>query len=129
MKSAVVSILFVILSFTIVNAQKVKFKDGVGFVDKQACLTYEGQYMNNVLIQTMDGKQTFYIKYLEDKFGKTFTRITFAEQKKSFDYRSFNWNKKYFVNKLIESGLLNSCDFDESKIDQFILRYDESIDD
>jgi len=120
------TLLFIFMYVGIIHAQKVKFKDDVVLIDGIECLKYDSE-AKNVMIMGIDDKQTIILKYIGQPQIDLYTKVVFVEQNKSFTSKSYIFTKKDLVKKLIKNGVLNSCKFDESKIDKFILRYDESI--
>jgi len=122
-------ILLVLISFGSVQAQKIKFKKGTVTVDGVECLKYESD-ASNVVITNLDDSQTIFLKFIRTGVGHNgglYTKIIFAEQEKSFTSKSYIFTKKLLVKKLIKDNLIKECKFDASKIDKFIMRYDENI--
>lgn len=112
-----------------VNAQKIQYKDGSVTVDGTECLTYT-KGPTHVEVTTLDGNHTVLLKYIrtgEGPNGGLYYKIIFVQQQKSLTTRSYNFTKKLLVKKLMQSNVLNDCKIDESKIDRFILTYDENI--
>ena len=111
------------------HAQKIKFKKGVVTVDGEECLKYSTS-LSNITISSLDESQTIYIKYIRTGVGESdglFTKIIFVEQEKSFTSKSVIFTKKYLVKRLIQDNVIKECEFDKSKIDRFMMLYDEKI--
>lgn len=124
-------ILFLMLaSIGVLQAQKVKFEKRSVFIDDVKCLKYDASDPNNVMISDLEGKQTIYLKFIRTGVGHNgglYTKIVFAEQKKSFTSQSYIFTRKLLVKKMIKDELIKNCTFDESKMDKFIMRYDENV--
>ncbi len=123
-------LLLMILSIGILQAQKIKFKKGIVSIDGKECLKYDSSDPNNVMISNINENQTVFLKFIRTGIGHNgglFTKIIFVEQEKSFTSKSYVFSKKLLVKKLIKDKVLSDCEFDESKIDKFIMRYDENI--
>lgn len=123
-------LLLMLMSIGILQAQKIKFKKGIVFIDGKECLKYDSSDPNNVVISNLEESQTVYLKFIRTGIGQNgglFTKIIFAEQNKSFTSRSYIFTKKLLINKFLTDGILNDCIFDISKVDTFIMRYDENI--
>lgn len=113
------------------NAQNIKFKKGKVLVDTVECLDYDGD-ANNVELITTDGEQTIFLKFIRTGVGHNgglYTKVIFVEQEKSFTSKSYIFSRKLLVKKLLAAEVLKNCAIDESKIDKFILKYDEGIED
>ncbi len=113
------------------NAQNIKFKKGKVLVDTVECLNYDGD-ANNVELITIDGEQTIFLKFIRTGVGHNgglYTKVIFVEQEKSFTSKSYIFSRKLLVKKLLAAEVLKNCTIDESKIDKFILKYDEGIED
>lgn len=129
-KLLLLTALFIFVSGTI-NAQKikVKFKKGIVSVDEKECLNYESTPTYTELI-TLDETQTIILKYIRTGIGHNgglYTKVIFVEQEKSLTSKSFIFTKKLLVKKLIANKVLSDCNVNEVKIDKFILKYDEDI--
>jgi len=127
-KILLLTLLFICVSGT-VNAQKIKFKKGKVIIDSKECLNYESS-STNAEISTEDDKQTIILKYIRTGVGQNgglYTKVVFIEQDKSFTSKSYIFNKKLLVKKLISDKVLIDCKIDESKINKFVMKYDEGI--
>ncbi len=119
-----------LFSIGVLQAQKIKFKKGIVLINGKECLKYDDSDPNNVMISTLDDNQTVYLKFIRTGIGRNdglFIKIIFVEQKKSLTSKSYIFTKKLLVKKLISNKVLDNCKFNESKIDKFIMRYDEDI--
>ena len=127
------TLLLLLVLFTFVgmaNAQKIKFKKGKVLVDGVECLNYDSSDPNQVMISTLDNSQTIFLKSIRTGVGQNdglYSKVVFAEQKKSLTSRSYIFTRGILVKKLISNKVLDNCTIDPSKMDNFILRYDEQI--
>ncbi len=131
MKKLLLAVIVTICTMGTINAQKIKFKKGNVLVDDVECLTYESN-STTVELVTKDGSQTIILKYIRTGVGHNgglYNKVVFVEQDKSFTSKSYIFNKGNLTKKLITEGVITDCNVDESKIDKFILKYDESIED
>lgn len=111
----------------IVQAQKIKIKKGVIYVDDQKCLTTDGDPVN-ISFYNLDGEEIVFMKYLDDKRdGDNYMRVTFLNQKKSFTSKSIIFTKKMLIRRLLNTKTIENCELNEDKVERFILKYDEDI--
>jgi len=118
------------MSIGIIQAQKIQFKKGIVLIDGKECLKYDNSDPNNVVISNLEGTQTIYLKFIRPEVGHNcglYTQIIFVEQNKSFTSSSYIFTKRLLIKKFLKNGIINDYKFDVSKIDKFIMRYDESI--
>ena len=123
-------LLIIAISVTQLQAQSIKFKKDKVLIDKEECLNYDKADANNLEISTLDGEQTVFLKFIRTGVGQNgglYSKIIFVEEKKSMTSRSYIFTKKLLVKKLLSAGVLVDCALDEAKIDKFILKYDEGI--
>lgn len=129
MKKLSLSLLILLCASGVSLAQDIKFKKGKVLVDGDECMTYDSS-ANVLEFSTKKGNQTILLKTISTGVGANgglYTKVTFVEQDKSFTSRSYMFNKKLLVKKLIQDGVMVNCEVDESKIDKFLMRYDEGI--
>lgn len=111
----------------IVQAQKIKIKKGVIYVDDEKCLTTDGDPVN-ISFYNLDGEEIVFMKYLDDKRdGDNYMRVTFLNQKKSFTSKSIIFTKKMLIRRLLNTKTIENCELNEDKVERFILKYDEDI--
>lgn len=120
----------VLLCFTFVNAiqaQKIKIKKGVIYVNDVKCLTTDGDPVN-ISFYDLDGEEIVFMKYLDDKRdGDNYMRVTFLNQEKSFTSKSIIFTKKMLIRRLLDTKTIENCKLNKDKVDRFILKYDEDI--
>ncbi len=123
----ILTTLFLTLSITLIQAQKVKIKKDDIFVDDVKCLTVNGSPINFSYFN-LDDDELFVLKYIDDeKNGSYYCKVTFLDQKVSFTSKTYIFTKKDLVKKLLQSKVLVDCNLIEDKIENFILKYDENI--
>ena len=128
MKKVLFTLIFV-CAFGTINAQKIKFKNEKVMIDGIECLNYTKD-LNNIEFTTNDDSQTIILKYIRTGVGFNgglYIKVIFVEQEKSFTSKSYIFDKKTLVKKLLSDKVLVDCKIDESKIDKFLLKYDEGI--
>ena len=125
-------LLLMLFSIGFLQAQKIEFKNGLVYIYGKQCLKYDNSDPNNILISTLDESQTIFLKYIRvevcDKIV-FYSKIIFVEPNKSFEAMAYNFTKRLLIQKLLKNEVLglSDCTFDFSKLDRFILRYEEDI--
>ena len=119
--------LVLLFSLSISNAQKIKIKKGVISVDGKSCLTTDGDAINKSFYDA-DGEEIVFLKYLTDrKDGENYMKITFLDQKISLTSKSILFTRKMLIRRLLASKVIVDCKLNTEKIERFILKYDENI--
>lgn len=110
------------------QAQKVKLKKGVVYVDDAECLKQEGKLVPGYTFSSLAGDELFYVGSAND--GRNpYWRLTFLKEKKSISYRATFPTNKALITKLVSEGVLVDCaTINYDKVDTFIAKYDERID-
>ena len=70
------------------------------------------------------------LKYIRTGVGQNgglYTKVIFVEQKKSFTSKSYIFNKKLLIKKLLSNKVLKDCEINQNKIEKFLIKYDEGI--
>ncbi|WP_223032930.1 hypothetical protein [Hanstruepera marina] len=123
----IITILITITFVNITQAQKIKIKKGVIYIDDEKCLTTDGDPLN-ISFYDLEGDEIVFMKYLDDKRdGESYMRVTFLSQKKSFTSKSILFTKKMLIRRLLDTKTIDNCMLNEDKVDRFILKYDEDI--
>lgn len=128
MKKALLSLL-VLITISFSQAQTLKFKKGIVYSNTNECLRYS-ESANTVELKSIDGTQTILLRFIRTGVGQNeglYTKVIFVEQNKSFTSRSYIFTKKLLVSKMMMDALLVDCIFDYTKLDLFIAKYDERI--
>ena len=121
------TLLFFTLTISMIQAQKIKIKKGVIYVDGETCLSTEG-YPINTSFYDVDGEEIIFMKYLDDpKDGQRYSKVTFLEQKISFTTKSYVFTRKMLLRRLLAGKVIENCKLNPEKIERFILKYDENI--
>lgn len=66
------------------------------YVDGTECLTTDG-YPINTSFYDADGEEIIFMKYLDDKYGETYVKVTFLEQKITFTSQSYIYTRKMLI--------------------------------
>lgn len=120
--------LFLFLTVSIMFGQEIKIKKGIVTIDGKECLKIDDSDPNNVSVFDIDGKEIIFLKYIHDsKYGSLYNKIIFLDQKRSITSQTYIYTQKLLVKRLIAEKLLSDCKLDESKIEKFILKFDENV--
>lgn len=120
------TILFLMLSISMMQAQKIKIKKGVIYIDGETCLTTEG-YPVNTSFYDVDGEEIIFMKYLKTKKEETYAKVTFLDQKISLTSKSIIFTRKMLLRRLLASKVIENCKLNPDNIERFILKFDEQI--
>ncbi len=126
----IILFLFAIFSLSTIQGQDVKFKKGKVSVDEKECLKYDNSNPNSIEISTLNGEQTVFLKFIRTGVGRNgglYTKVIFMEEDKSFTSRSYIFTKELLVKKLLADNVLVDCAIDRSKVDKFVTKYNENI--
>jgi len=119
--------LLLMLSISIIHAQKIKIKKGIIYVDGEKCLSTDG-YPVNTTFYDINGEEIIFMKYLDDpKDGETYSKVTFLDQKISFTTKSYIFTRKMLLRRLLANKTIENCKLIPEKVERFILKYDENI--
>ena len=122
----VLSLIFILFT-SITHAQNIKIKKDVVYVDSKECLTIGGD-ANNVSFYDLNDNEIIFLKYIHDsKYGSLYTKITFLDSKLSFTSKSYIFTKKLLIKKLIQDKTLKNCQLIPEKVERFVLKYDENV--
>ncbi|MBQ0788780.1 MAG: hypothetical protein KBT69_14875 [Oceanihabitans sp.] len=83
MKKILLITLISIWSIGSINAQKIKLKKGIVYIDDTKCMKYTGNVSNAELISN-DGKQTIILKFIRTGVGHNgglYTKVIFVRAK------------------------------------------------
>ncbi len=123
----IVTILLLAFSIQCVNAQKIKIKKGVIYVDDVECLSTDGDPIN-ISFYDAEGDEIIFMKYLDDpKDGENYMKITFLDQKLSLTSKSILFTRKMLIRRLLSSKTIENCMLNQDKVERFILKYDENV--
>ncbi|MCJ8291144.1 MAG: hypothetical protein HRT58_15770 [Crocinitomicaceae bacterium] len=121
-----------IFTFYSVQAQKVKLKKDVIYVDGEATFSFAKKtHGTEFVVYTLNTKDElftaiFYAGNTEVR-DDNYYKLVFTNEKKSMEYTRTYWNK-YLIGWLLEQDILNvKGEMDPDKIDGFITKYDENI--
>lgn len=109
------------------NAQKIKIKKDIVYIDDVECLKISGD-VNNISFFDLEGNELFFLKFLHNtRYGALYNKITFINQKMSFTSRTYIYTKKLLINRLVDNFVLQNCALQEDKVANFVMKYDENI--
>ena len=109
------------------NAQKVKIKKDIVYLDGTECLKISGD-SNNVSFSDLEGNEIMFLKFIHNsRYARLYTKITFFDQDLSFTSSSYIFNKKLLIKKLIDDGTLKNCKLDAEKVKRFVTKFDENV--
>lgn len=120
------SVFLLMFAMNIMQAQKIKIKKGVIYVDGENCLSTEGYPVNTSFYDT-DGEEIIFMKYLETKKGETYAKVTFLDQKLSLTSKSIVFTRKMLLRRLLASKVIENCKLNPEKVERFILKFDEQV--
>lgn len=107
------------------HAQDISFKDHIVTIDSKECLKVAGD-PNNVVFSTMNDEEVIILKFIRAT-GNLYTKVIFVNEKKSLTSRTYIFNKKNLIKNLVQTKALEDCKLVEKKLEIFILKYDERI--
>jgi hypothetical protein len=120
------TLLFLMFFIGINHAQNIKIKKGVVYVEGEKCLKTDGDPVNMSFYDAV-GEEIVFMKYLDDKYGENYMKVTFLDQKLSFTSKSIIFTKKMLIRRLLESKTIENCKLNQDKVERFILKYDENV--
>ncbi len=122
----------IIFTFHSVQAQKVKLKKDVVYVDGEATFSYAKKtHGTEFVVYTLNTKDELFtaIFYPGDTENRddNYYKLVFTNEKKSLEYTRTYWNK-FLISWLLEQDILTvEGTMNLSKIDNFIAKYDENV--
>ncbi|WP_452232512.1 hypothetical protein [Lacinutrix sp. MEBiC02595] len=122
----ILTVLILMLSISMMQAQKIKIKKGVIYVDGTECLSTEG-YPVKTSFYDLDGEEIIFMKYLETKRGESYAKVTFLDEKLSLTSKSIIFTRKMLLRRLLASKVIENCKLNPDKIARFILKFDEQV--
>lgn len=126
MKKNILMLSFFLMSF-VGFSQEVKIKNDIVSIDGKECLKIGGD-VNNVSISDLEGNEIIFLKFIHgSKYGALYNKVTFLNQKLSFTSMSYIFSKKLLIKKLLADKTLIDCKLDSEKVEKFVMKYDESV--
>jgi len=109
-------------------SQDIDFKKGVIYVDGKECMKYDSD-VNTVTYQNLNGDDIMILKYIRPDGSQSslYTKVIFIESHQEFTSQNYIFTKKNLIEKLIKSKALVECVLNEEKLESFILKYDEKV--
>ncbi len=130
MKKVVLLLIFS-LAFTLNGlCQDITFKKNIVLIDGKESLKVDDRDPNNVSFIDLAGNELFFLKFIHNsKYGTLYTKTTFLNQKLTFTAQSYGFTKKLLLKKLLADGTLANGALIPDKVERFVLKYDEKIED
>lgn len=108
--------------------QDIVFKKDIISVDGKECLKVNDRDPNNISFMDLAGNEIFFLKFIHNsKYGTLYTKTVFLNQKLTMTVMSYGFTKKLLVKKLLADGTLANCSLVPAKVETFVLKYDENI--
>jgi len=111
-------------------SQDIDFKKGIIYVDGKECMKYDSD-ANTVTFQNLNGDDIMILKFMrpDGSQASLYTKVIFIESRQEFTSQNYIFTKKNLVEKLIKSKAITDCVLIEDKVANFILKYDEKVED
>ncbi|MBF9220674.1 hypothetical protein [Hymenobacter ruricola] len=110
--------------------QDIVFKKDIVSVDGKDCLKVNDRDPNNVSFMDLEGNEIFFLKFIHNsKYGPLYTKTTFLNQKLTMTAMSYGFTKKLLLKKLLMDGTLTNCALVPARVENFVLKYDEKVED
>ncbi len=111
-------------------SQDIDFKKGIISVDGKECMKYDSD-ANTVTYQNLNGDDIMILKYMrpDGSQASLYTKVIFIESRREFTSQNYIFTKKALIEKLIKSNVLVDCVLNDEKLENFILKYDEKVED
>ncbi|MCW3161847.1 hypothetical protein [Chryseobacterium oryctis] len=106
-------------------AQDIDFKKGNILVDDKECMKYESDALT-VTFKDKGGEDLIILRYIKAN-GVDYNKVIFVNAKKELSASNFIFTKKLLFDRLMRAGVIKDCALHEDKIDNFILKYDEKV--
>ena len=118
-------LILVLISTSFIFSQEIDFKKGLITVDGKECMKYESS-ASNVTYQNLNGYDLIILKFIRVN-GELYTKVIFVESRQEFTSQNYIFTKKTLIEKLIKSNTLVECSLNEEKVNTFVLKYDEKV--
>ena len=118
-------LILVLISTSFIFSQEIDFKKGLITVDGKECMKYESS-ASNVTYQNLNGDDLIILKFIRVN-GELYTKVIFVESRQEFTSQNYIFTKKTLIEKLIKSNTLVECSLNEEKVNTFVLKYDEKV--
>lgn len=127
MRKIVMTVCIALCAISILNAQKIKIKKDIVYLDGQECLKVSGD-PNNVSFSDLEGHELFFLKFIRNtRYASLYTKVTFFDDDLSLTSSSYIFSKKLLIKKLLLDGTLKDCKLVSDKVKRFVQKYDENV--
>lgn len=126
-KRLIGTLVFSMFAIGLANAQKIKIKKGIVYIDGTECLKVSGD-SNTVAFSTLEDEEIIFVKYVHGSgHNLLYNKVVFLKEEMELSSSTLTFTKKYLLKKLIKSGVLKDCMLDSDKVEKFVIRYDEKV--
>lgn len=117
-----------VLGSRLAFSQEIVIKKDLVTVDGKDCLKINDSDANNVSFMDLAGNEIFFLKFIHNsRYAPMYTKIVFLDPKLTLTSRSFVFTKKILIKKLLTDGTLVNCALVPAKVENFVLKYDEKV--
>jgi len=122
-------LILLMLCFSVLGfSQEVKLKNGIVYIDGKECMKYDKD-ATNVTFQDMNGDDIIILKYIRTNGTQEslYEKVIFVKLNKELTTKSYIFTKSLLIEKLVKSNAIVDCVLNEEKVNVFILKYDEKV--
>ena len=112
--------LFVFACISIANAQSFTYKKGLVTIDETECMQVSKSSGTHVF-SDMDEDEVIYLKSFQEE-GVWYSEVVFVASGKKMK-STYTFKPKGLIKSLLDTKVFDGCYLDESKIQNFILKY------
>lgn len=121
----------VLLSFGLVISslafgQNVKFKKGNILVDDKKCMKYDSDVLADTF-KNKEGEDVIILRYITTSNDVKYNKVIFVNSKKKLSASNYIFTKKALFERLLKDNVIKDCEVQDDKVDNFILKYDEKV--
>jgi len=136
-KKIISTFCFLLLMVSFTYAQKVKIKDKVVSIDDQPCFTLEmdGEGLllsRHFFFKDLSGNDLFFLKTLRSPIfpDENYMKVIFPQNGKSLTALQGLETPQLLVRAMLKDGIIGrDGKFDAGRIDIFVMKYDENLED
>jgi hypothetical protein len=109
-------------------SQEIAIKKDIVSINGKDCLKVQDSDPNNVSFMDLEGNEIFFLKFIHNsRYAPVYSKVIFLDQKLTFTSRSYIFTKKILIKKLLTDGILENCALVPTKVENFVLKYDEKV--
>ncbi len=130
MKKAFFLLTIILFASSSIWGQKVKIKSSDVFIDEHKCLKFEKDDNVSFSLFDEDGKEICFVRYIHDSpYASQYIKIIFPTLDKKLTSANYVFTRKNLIKKFIKHDVIKNCKFIAENVDQFIMRYNENVED